>query len=285
ETDWGRRKITPTRKLGGPSEMGDLYAVLGINRAASSNEIKSAYRRLARKYHPDVNSDPAAQSKFAQISEAYHTLIDPERRKTYHRTGSASSSAHARQPDSAAARAARRAQYQQRADHIVNEWLRREREETRARGKAVYTTVTLFVSTFFAAITAGLIVPPSEISDLWKALWLVTLALLFFIGVRHLYVNLKEHFAYSTYPPPRISVSRPVRSPDRRLKRSDGVAFVIIGYLFSVGAGIVIRLLFEIFPPRPLDNTITAHAFLYALFSPPIAVLIVDKIYSINQNM
>jgi len=265
--------------------MGDPYTVLGVNRTATSNEIKSAYRRLARKYHPDVNSDPAAQSKFAQINEAYHTLIDPERRKTYDRTGSVSSSAHSRQPDSAAARAARRAHYQQRADHIVNEWLRREREETRARGKAVYTTVTLFVSTFFAAITAGLIVPPSEISDLWKALWLVTLALLFVIGVRHLYTNLKEHFDYYTYRQPRISVTRPVRRPNKRFKRSDAVAFVIIGYLFSVGAGIVIRLLLESFSPKPLDNTIIAHAFLYALVYPPIAVLIVDKIYSFNQSI
>jgi hypothetical protein len=163
--------------------------------------------------------------------------------------------------------------------------LRREREETRARGKAVYTTVTLFVSTFFAAITAGLIVPPSEISDLWKALWLVTLALLFIIGVRHLYMNFKEHFDYYTYRQPRISVTRPVRKPNKRFKRSDAVAFVVIGYLFSVGAGIMIRLLLESFSPRPLDNTIIAHAFLYALVYPPIAVLIVDKIYSINQSM
>src|SRR5262245_12950517 len=235
--------------------MGDLYAVLGVNRTATSNEIKSAYRRLARKYHPDVNSDPAAQSKFAQISEAYHTLIDPDRRKAYDRTGSASSAAHTRQPDSAAARAAPPAPYPPRPAHSANTWLRREREETRARGKAVYTTVTLFVSTFFAAITAGLIVPPSEISDLWKALWLMILALLFVFGVRHLYTNLKEHFDYYTYRQPRISVTRPVRKSDKRFKRSDAVAFVIIGYLCSVGAGIVSRLLRERFSPRPQDHT------------------------------
>ncbi|HEX2489982.1 MAG TPA: DnaJ domain-containing protein, partial [Blastocatellia bacterium] len=194
--------------------MGDLYAVLGVNRTATSNEIKSAYRRLARKYHPDVNSDPTAQSKFAQINEAYHTLIDSERRKTYDRTGAVSSTTYARQSDSAAARAARRAHYQERADHIVNEWLRREREEERARGKAVYTTVTLFVSTFFAAITAGLIGPPSEISDLSKALWFMILALLFIFGVRHLYLNLKEHIEYYTYRQPRVSVTRPARKPN-----------------------------------------------------------------------
>src|SRR5262249_57271722 len=76
--------------------MGDLYAVLGVKRTATSSEIKSAYRRLARKYHPDVNSDPAAPSKFAQVNEAYHTLIDPEPRKTYDRTASVSSPASAR---------------------------------------------------------------------------------------------------------------------------------------------------------------------------------------------
>jgi hypothetical protein len=253
--------------------MGDLYAVLGVNRTATSNEIKSAYRRLARKYHPDVNSHPAAQSKFAQINEAYHTLIDPERRKTYDRTGSVSSAAHARQPESAAARAARRAQYQERADHIVNEWLRREREETRARGKAVYTTVTLFVSTFIVSMNPGLFVPINMF-------WHVTVVLLFTIGVRHLYTSLKEHFDYYTYRPPRISVTRPAKMPSKRFKRSSAWAFVIIGYLISVCAGILIGLLTESFSMR----LTIADAFLYALVYPPIAVLIVDMMYIINSR-
>jgi len=262
--------------------MGDLYAVLGVRRTATSNEIKSAYRRLARKYHPDVNADPTAQSKFAQINEAYHALIDPERRKTYDRTGAVSSTAYARQTNSASARAARRAYYQQRADRIVNEWLQREREETRARGKAVYTTVTLFVSTFFAAITAGQFPLTGATGWFWRAL----LILFFVIGVRRLYASLKEHFDRYTYRQPRISVTRPARSPGKRYKRSDALAFVILGYLISVGAGILIRLFMESFERQPLDNaTLIADAFLYALIYPPIAVLIVDKMYSLNQNM
>src|SRR5690242_10832570 len=115
--------------------MPDLYAVLGVNRTANPNEIKSAYRRLARKYHPDVNTESSAAAKFAQINEAYHTLIDPERRKSYDRTGQTPSST-VRQANVAAARAARRAYYQARADQVVNEWLERERQEARARGKA-----------------------------------------------------------------------------------------------------------------------------------------------------
>jgi hypothetical protein len=254
--------------------MGDLYAVLGVNRTATSNEIKSAYRRLARKYHPDVNSDPAAQSKFAQINEAYHTLIDPERRRTYDRTGAASSASYTRQAaNSGAARAARRAYYQERADSIVNEWLRREREETRARGKAVYTTVTLFASTFIVAMNPGLFQPTS-------LFWQVTVILLFTIGIRHLYTSLKEHFDHYTYRPPRISVTRPVRRPNKRFKRSAAWAFVIIGYLTSVAAGILIGLLTESFSAHPT----IVDAFLYALIYPPIAVLIVDMMYLINSR-
>jgi len=258
--------------------MGDLYAVLGVNRTATSNEIKSAYRRLARKYHPDVNSDPAAQATFAQINEAYHTLIDSERRKTYDLTGSVSSATYARQSDSAAARAARRAHYQERADHIVNEWLRREREETRARGKAVYTTVTLFVSTFIVAMNPALFQPPSNI------FWQIAVILLFAIGVRHLYTSLKEHFDYYTYRPPRVSITRPVKKPNKRFKRSSAWAFVNIGYLISVGAGVLIGMLTGFLSARLMEEVTITDAFLYALVYPPIAVLIVDMMYLINSH-
>lgn len=263
--------------------MGDLYAVLGVRRTATSNEIKSAYRRLARTYHPDVNSDPAAQLTFARINEAYHTLIDSERRKTYDLTGSIASAT--RQSDPVAASAARRAHFQERADRIVNEWLRREREETRARGKAVYTTVTLFFSSFLAAITAGQFPLTGATNESWGwILFRLLLFLAFIIGLWHLYTSLKEHFDYYTYRPPRVSAPRPIRNPSKRFKRSDAMAFVIIGYLFSVGAGVLIRLLFESHSTKPMDNTIITSAVLYALVYPPIAVLIVDKIYSITQG-
>ncbi len=62
----------------------DLYAILGIERAASSAEIKRVYRRLARKFHPDINpGDQAAAIQFRRIAEAYETLLDPNRRRQY----------------------------------------------------------------------------------------------------------------------------------------------------------------------------------------------------------
>jgi curved DNA-binding protein len=61
----------------------DFYSILGVSRDASSDEIQRAYRKLARKYHPDVNKDPGAEERFKQISEAYDVLSDPKTRKKY----------------------------------------------------------------------------------------------------------------------------------------------------------------------------------------------------------
>lgn len=77
----------------------DYYAVLGVRRDAGQDEIKKAFRRLARELHPDVNPDPKTQERFKEINAAYEVLSDPAKRQVYDLGGDPS-------PRTAAARAA-----------------------------------------------------------------------------------------------------------------------------------------------------------------------------------
>src|SRR3954470_8984527 len=61
----------------------DLYKVLGVDKKASQDDIKKAYRKLARRYHPDTNKDPGAEARFKEISHAHDVLGDPDKRKQY----------------------------------------------------------------------------------------------------------------------------------------------------------------------------------------------------------
>jgi len=70
-------------------EFKDYYKVLGVARSASADEIQKAYRKLARKFHPDVSKEPDAESRFKEISEAYEVLKDSEKRSKYDRFGQA----------------------------------------------------------------------------------------------------------------------------------------------------------------------------------------------------
>src|ERR1700758_5491542 len=65
----------------------DYYAVLGVPRDADQDAIRRAYRKLAREYHPDLNSDSDAEDRFKELGEAYEVLSDPDKRERYDRLG------------------------------------------------------------------------------------------------------------------------------------------------------------------------------------------------------
>src|SRR5437899_5428747 len=76
----------------------DYYATLGVERGATEDEIKKAYRKLARKYHPDVSKEADAEEKFKEVGEAYETLKDPEKRAAYDQLGRHSAGEEFRPP-------------------------------------------------------------------------------------------------------------------------------------------------------------------------------------------
>lgn len=262
--------------------MANLYAILGVSRTANSSEIKSAYRRLARLYHPDVNTNPDASVQFALINEAYRTLMDEGRREQYDRAQTARTTAdldlrRAREAQSAhAARVARRV-HQEMTDRYVVDWIKKEREETRARGKAIYTTVTLFLSTFLVAMTRPILF--ETIGPIWQ----ISMIVLFAIGIWHLFGSLRRYFDFFTYHA-RKSPSRRSRSV-KPFNRSVAWTFVVIGYLLSFLTGLLLGSLTADYATAQALEEAFANAVWKALFYPPMAVLIVDAIYRINLRL
>src|SRR5947209_9629481 len=206
--------------------MTDYYHVVCVQRAPTATKIKSAYRKLARKKHPDVNrgSEKAAR-EFALLSLAYHTLIDPQERAFYDqqldkgvRGESILSS------DNPHAQRAR--DMQARWDRVVNQILESDRRENLERQRAVFTTVSLFLSTFFVAM----IKPP-----LWQSFGLAGRAILvalFMTGVWHLIRRLREYFKHYTYRPDDVhySITEERTGPAQPFTRLSAYAFLIGGY-------------------------------------------------------
>lgn len=71
----------------GGSKKKDLYEILGVSKSSSKDDIKKAYFKLAKQYHPDVNKSPEAKEKFSLINEAYETLSDDNKKEIYDATG------------------------------------------------------------------------------------------------------------------------------------------------------------------------------------------------------
>jgi hypothetical protein len=273
--------------------MTDYYHVLGVSRSATAAEIKSAYRRLARKRHPDVNlgSEKAAR-EFAVLSLAYHTLIDPQERAFHDqqldKKTRPASILYSDNPHAQRARAA-----QARWDRVVNQILETDRRENLERQRAVFTTVSLFLSTFFVAM----IKPP-----LWQSFGIAGRAILvtlFMTGVWHLIRRLREYFRHYTYRPEDIhySITEEREHPAQPFTRLSAYAFLIGGYGLSLGIGLFIgwhaqdffsdlTLLFRHHVATP-ETSLSPAALIASdlVFYPPIAVLIIDTLHTVASRI
>jgi DnaJ-like protein len=270
----------------------DYYQVLGVSRTASTAEIKSAYRKLARKRHPDVNrgSEKAAR-EFALLSLAYHTLIDPQERAFHDQQLDKPQTASILHSDNPHAQRVR--EMQARWDRVVNQILENDRRDSIARQRAVFTTVSLFLSTFFVAM----IKPP-----LWQSFGLfgrAILVTLFMTGVWHLIRRLREYFRYYTYRPDDIhySITEEKEPAPKPFTRFSASAFLVGGYAVSLGIGLLIgwhaedffsdlTLLFRHVPSiGGGSSSATAMLISDLLLYPPIAVLIVDTMHGLASRI
>jgi curved DNA-binding protein CbpA len=276
----------------------NYYKVLGVRPSASRSEVKSAYRKLARVRHPDVNggSEKAAR-EFALLSRAYRVLIDPQER-AYHDqelTAQSRTGYSILQSNNPHAQRARNLAVQARWDRIVDEVLERDRQESRERQRVVFTTVSLFLSTFFVAMFKP---------HLWETFDYAGRAIvftLFIIGVWHLATRLREYFAHYTYRPKSIqdSIMRDEEEPAQPFTRFSAYTFLLVGYGLSIGVGLLIGWHAQQFFSglttffRHVDVT-HSNMLVYSstmllipdlVVYPPIAVLIVDSMQALTSRM
>ncbi len=259
--------------------MVDLYKILGVKPKASAAEIKSAYRRLARRHHPDASQSPETAREFSLLTTAYRTLSDSQERAAYdekmsrHLNGVAGS---VLKSNNVHARRLRVISVQTRLDRAVDRWLEEERRENFAMQQAVFTTVALFMSTFFAA----LLKPRLWLSFGWTGrAVIVTLAL---IGFWHLAGRIREALARYTYRDGEIHESIiNDEEPRKPFSRASAWGFLLAGALISVAFGLFLGEQLQTnynilaYTPGLFDHQLRPNL----LFYPPIAVLIVDTMH------
>jgi hypothetical protein len=209
--------------------MADYYQILGVSNKASQNEIRSAYRKLARQCHPDVSHAPEANEQFALLSQAYKVLSNKELKEIYDLGGEEeikSQITNQRQKNNIRTQ---RDAYRSRINRVVDEMLEEERIESKARSHAVMVVATLFTSAFIVSLIKPMILD----SIVTKVL----AGFLFIFGIRFLYQNLQSILEKYTYMSSIPSVTKMMESPKQPFSRSIALGFLVLGYIVSLILG------------------------------------------------
>ncbi len=261
--------------------MVNYYKVLKVSPKASRAEIKSAYRRLARKIHPDINATTDTLSEeFSQITKAYKILAHPQKRADYDRNllqakygredGSVIDS------ENSHARRWRQMVYERRYNAIIDRMIAEERRESMALQQVIFPTVALFVSTTFVAIFKPAFWTHSPV------IGKIIMASLFVIGCIHLVKRLKAGFERYTYSSEDIhdSILDDSEPTEKPYTKFTAITFLIIGFFISLGIGLVIGNYFELIIYASIPSLFSPTLKPEFVFYPPIFVLCVDIMHT-----
>jgi DnaJ domain len=266
--------------------MVNYYKALKVSPKASKTEIKSAYRRIARKIHPDVNATTDSSSEeFARITKAYKTLLHPQKRAEYDQqllkekyereNGSVLSS------ENTHARRWRQMVYERRYNAIIDRMIAEERQESMALQRIIFPTVALFVSTAFVATFRPAIWTNSPM------IGKIAIISLFVIGCIHLFKRLKAGFDRYTYSYEDIheSILKETEKTEKPYTKFTAIAFLIFGLLISLGVGWAIGNYFEVVIDASIPTMFSKSLKPEFIIYPPIFVLCVDLMHTLASRL
>jgi len=265
--------------------MVNYYKILKVSPKATMTEIKSAYRRLARKMHPDVNNNSENAAKdFAVIAKAYEILSNPQERAHYdaklHRNnsnGSMHSTNSVFHSNNEHAQRLRQMAFEHRYNEIIDRMMEAERRETLALQKVIFPAVALFVSTCFVGIFKPMIWTNSQIVGK------IVLFTLFIIGVLHLIKRIRSGFERYTYDAEGLHDSIfDDNAPDSKpYTRFAGIAFLFLGTGLSLGIGLLVGSVLKMPIESLIPSFYSRNLLPEFVFYPPIVVLLVDAMHTL----
>ena len=266
-------------------QMVNYYQILKVSSKATNAEIKSAYRRLARKIHPDVNTTdtPDASGEFAKIAKAYEVLGNPKARADYDRKllnaqyKDFSTDSSVFSSENAHARRWRQMAYERRYNEIIDRMIADERKETMALQRVIFPTVALFVSVLFVGIFKPTFWTNSQL------IGKIILFSLFVVGLVHLFKRLRTGFERYTYRDENLHDSILEETAVENTKpytRTAATCFLVVGTLASFGIGLFIGNFMESYLMSPVPVIFAASLKPEFIFYPPIVVFLVDLMHT-----
>jgi len=265
--------------------MVNYYQILKVSPKATNAEIKSAYRRLARKIHPDVNTTDTqeAAAEFAKIAKAYEILGNPKERAAYDRQllnaqyQSSSEDSSVFSSQNPHAKRWRQMAYERRYNDIIDRMIADERRETMALQRAIFPTVALFISALFVGIFKPAFWTNSHLPGK------IILFSLFVIGSIHFIKRLRAAFDRYTYRGENLHDSileENVPEINKPYTRFTAASFLIVGTILCFGIGLLTGNFMESYLTASVPHIFIASLKPEFIFYPPIVVLLVDLMHT-----